>query len=295
MEDRLYAIALITNGSESNWAAGQMDDLPGVNCGVWYDFGGTWIEDKKAWQLFGDSTADNDWHRDLVVRVGAGANFAPMDTRVIYGDEEQSRFARAPAGRESSTSSTAMRLGTAYAVDRFNATTLNAFIAGKWHGWSFDNEYFAKCLDNFQGVTGHPILYTNSIGGGANASLLNVDSMTDYGMILQGGYFLIPTKLEILARWSAVFGESGSLNGDGTYTTTTVGGKSVQVVNNAFRIYNTANEYTIGLNWYFRGHLLKWQSDVGYYQGGNPANASAAGFVTNSDGILARTQLQLAF
>ena len=69
MDDRLYLMALLINGSESNFSAGQMDDRPGFNGGVWYDFGGTWDENKKAWRLFGESTADNDYSRNPVVRV----------------------------------------------------------------------------------------------------------------------------------------------------------------------------------------------------------------------------------
>jgi hypothetical protein len=66
----------------------------------------------------------------------------------------------------------------------------------------------------------------------------------------------------------------------------------VQVVNGAFRQFHEANEYTIGVNWFFKRHNLKWQTDSGIYDGGNPA---AAGYIAGSDGYLVRTQIQLFF
>jgi hypothetical protein len=41
--------------------------------------------------------------------------------------------------------------------------------------------------------------------------------------------------------------------------------------------------------------VAEWQKHVGFYSGGTPASASAAGFLTNADGWLVRTQLQMAF
>ena len=63
------------------------------------------------------------------------------------------------------------------------------------------------------------------------------------------------------------------------------------------RQFHEANEYTIGVNYYFKRQLLKWQTDLSWYQGGNPAGGgqSPAGFIAGSDGWLLRTQIQLAF
>jgi hypothetical protein len=288
-----------------------MDDKPGFNCGIWYDFGGTWDEKKHAWQLFGDSTADNDWHCDPVVRVGAGANIVSMDRRALYGDEEESRFRGAVGGAtmisilngayntSGGTSGTILGSGNG-AVDKFDAQTLNAYLAAKWHGLSIDNEYFVRSMNNFRGTMSSGTVFYTAIdkNGKTVASLLPVGSMTDYGMILQGGCFLVPTKLELVGRWSAVRGESGDIDGKGPATGTQVGtvnGRPVYSFPGAFRNYSTANEYTLGVNWYFRRHLLKWQTDVGFYTGGNPASASAAGFINNADGWLVRTQIQMAF
>ena len=223
-----------------------------------------------------------------------------MDRRTLYGDAEEGRYRAAVGGSplinilNGIDPATGLTIGNGiHALDSFDAYTANAFIAAKWHGLSIDNEYFVRYLDNFQTLPagGGVIYYTDYIGGTKNLAQFPVNSLTDYGMILEGGCFAIPTKFEFVARWSLVCGESGNINGNGTAHTS--GG--VQTVNGAFRNYSTANEYTVGMNWYFRGHLLKWQSDVGYYFGGTPASATAAGFITNADGWLVRTQLQLAF
>ena len=41
--------------------------------------------------------------------------------------------------------------------------------------------------------------------------------LVDYGTMLQAGYFIIPKKLEVAARWSWIRGESGDINGKGTF------------------------------------------------------------------------------
>jgi hypothetical protein len=65
----------------------------------------------------------------------------------------------------------------------------------------------------------------------------------------------------------------------------------------AFRENNEVDEFGIGINYYFKRELLKWQTDFSWYVGGNPAGggANAAGFIADSDGWLLRTQIQLGF
>jgi hypothetical protein len=294
MEDRFYLMALVTNGSESNFAASQLDDLPAFNGGFWYDFGGTWDESMKAWRLFGDSTNDIDHSENPVVRVGAGVNLVPIDRRRLYGDVEQSRFRAAPGGaRLIDILNGAGSPNGIHAVDRFDAFTAVAYAAAKYRGLSIDNEWWVRYVTDFETLPAgnNVIYYTDFASGAPMTALFPVKSLTDYGMVLQGGYFLVPAKFEVVGRWSWINGESGNINGNGNAQI--IDGN--RVVNGAFRQFHAANEYTLGLNWFFRRHLLKWQTDVGYYQGGTPANASAAGFVTNADGWLVRTQLQLAF
>ena len=57
------------------------------------------------------------------------------------------------------------------------------------------------------------------------------------------------------------------------------------------------SEYAVGLNYYFKRQLIKWQTDIGMYKGGDPSagGSSAAGFIAGVDGWLLRSQLQVAW
>lgn len=311
-DDRFYLRALMTNGNESQFAAAQMDDYPGFNLGFWYDFGGSWNERTRRWDLFGDCLSDIDYSCCPVVRVGAACNIVPMDRRSLYGDVEQSRVFVTPGAPQGGTRLINMLSGTtlgpagSHAIDEFDYYTYEAFIAAKYRGFSIWNEWYMRVLNNFQTpVRDHgQITYFDAFN---NSSLFPNKPLIDYGMTLQGGYFIVPKKLELVARWSFISGDSGDIDGDGSFTRTKVvtsapGAKkttfaTVRKYNNAFSNFNTANEYAAGINYYFKRQLLKWQTDVSYYQGGNPAGGgqSPSGDIAGSDGYLIRTQLQLWF
>src|SRR5262249_29626254 len=140
------------------------------------------------------------------------------------------------------------------------------------------------------------IVYQDSLGAGGaphNALFPADRGLLDLGMELSAGYFLIPRKLELAARWSWIHGQSGDINGNGTFRLVTIPGfaSPVHVVNGAFRNFHDVNEYTVGVNYYFKRQLLKWQTDFGFYDGGNPVNLagqSLAGFIGGLDGYLLR-------
>jgi hypothetical protein len=310
LEDRFFLQALMTDGAAGSFVpASHLDKYPGFLAGWWYDFGGSWDADKKAWQLFGDCICDIDYSCCPVVRVGGCVNLTPMDRRSLYGDGEQARFFTMPAGPGGTrlinllNGDLALPPG-AHAVDKFDAYTYTAFAAGKYRGFSLHNEWWFRHLNNFRTTPNGlgNIIYQSTLGppGPARNALFPANQgLFDYGMELSAGYFLIPKHLEIAARWAWVRGQSGDINGNGTRKFTIVPGLTtpVQVVDGAFRNYHEANEYTIGLNYYFQRHLLKWQTDLGWYDGGNPAagGTSIAGYIPGVDGYLFRTQVQLAF
>jgi hypothetical protein len=167
-------------------------------------------------------------------------------------------------------------------------------------------------LNNFHSAPagGDVILYTYTDPSTNKpvTALFPNKALVDYGMTLQGGYFVIPKKLEVVARWSWINGSSGDVLGNGTTSAIDVpsgtgasplkGGLTrVQINDGAFSHFHEADEYTIGFNYFFHGELLKWTTDVGLYTGGNPAGAgaSAAGFIPGVDGWLLRTQFQIVF
>jgi hypothetical protein len=305
-EDRFYLQALVTNGNESQFPNTQMDKYPGFNVGFWYDFGGNWNRARNRWDLFGDSLADIDYSCKPVIRVGAAADIVPQDRRSLYGDDEQSRVFVTPGGPGGTRlinvlngdGATATPVGS-HAVDKFDYYTYDAFVCGHYKGFSLMNEWWYRDLNNFHTTPNGRgnIIYTD--GSGANALFPANHALTDYGMQLQGGYFIVPKKLEVVARWSWIRGDSGDINGNERFRTVTIPGVTggVRVIDGAFRNYHEANEYAVGVNYYFKRQLLKWQTDLGFYTGGNPAGggSSPAGFIPGQDGYMLRTQLQLAF
>jgi hypothetical protein len=338
-DDRLYVQGLITNGNETQIANLQMDDLPGFSIGGWYDFGGTWNNERKRWDLCGDSISDIDYSTCPVLRVGGAANIVPMDRRSLFTNAELNRpFAlnAAPGGTRFlnilNGGSGAVVPGGAvngvgqFAVDRFNSYTFEAFIHGKWKGFSIMNDWWVRDLNNFTGRkfptgaypgNGHnqPILYgvnlvdtTNVPNNGLNQNALFPNhAILDYGTMVQGGYFIVPKKWEICGRWSWLRGESGDIRGDGSKPTALTAaqvkalglpaGSNVLVVPGAFRTFSEAQEYAVGVNYYWKRQQAKWQLDFSIYNGGNPAGGgqSPAGFIPGVDGWMLRTQIQFAF
>ncbi|HLN32151.1 MAG TPA: hypothetical protein VK395_30760 [Gemmataceae bacterium] len=302
-EDRFYLQAIITNGSESQFPATQMDDLPGFNVGFWYDFGGTWNNQSKKWDLYGDSWSDYQYSCNPVLRVGGATNLVPFDRRSLYGDDEESRIYVSPGGPQGGTRLINLFDGGttttgSHAVDDFNEYTFETFGSLHYKGFSLTNDWFCHILDEFRTTPNGKgqIIYTD--GTGSNALLPIGKSLFDYGMVLQAGYFVVPKKWEVVGRWSFISGDSGDLNGNGKFTTETIAGVGpVHVIDGAFTNFHLASEYAIGVNRYWKGQLLKWSTDFSIYDGGNPAGGgqSPAGFIAGSDGWMLRTQLQIAF
>ncbi len=302
-EDRLFGMALVTNGNESQFPNIQMDHLPGFNAGLWYDIGGTWDPDVKRWSLYGNSLSDLDYSCRPVLRIGGAVDIVPMDRRSIYGDVEQSRVLVAPGGPNGTRLINLLdgASGTpagAHAVDKFDYYTFDAWASLHYRGFSLTNEWWARRLTGFQSnpLGGNLILYQD--GSGANA-LFPGGNLLDVGTLVQSGYFLIPKKLEVAARYSWITGDSGDINGSGKFHTITIPGirGPVRVINNAFRSFHEAREIAVGMNYFFYGQMVKWSTDFSVYRGGNPAagGGSPSGYLPGVDGWLVRTQLQLAF
>jgi hypothetical protein len=327
-DDRLFGQVMITNGNETQIANLQMDQMPGFQVGGWYDLGGTWNEQAKRWELFGDSISDIDYSVNPVARVGFATNFVPEGRRSLYTDAELNRIrVTSPApggtsilqllaggGRNQNASASGV---SPFALDAVDSYSYDVFWAGKWRGFSLYNEWWLRNLNNFRALrspavggtpttnnTGvdNPILYSSTIAGTTAASLFPQNrGLIDYGFSLQGGYFVVPRKLEIAGRWAWIRGQSGNSNGDGTFSTVNINGVqggAVRVVNNAFKEFSEANEYAVGINYYFYRQMVKWQTDFSVYTGsGNPAagGQSPAGFIPGVNGYMIRSQIQLQF
>ncbi len=319
-----------------------------MQLGGWYDFGGTWDEEKRRWKPFGESISDIDGQENPMLRVGANATAVFMDRRSQYTQAELDFYqasAVAPGGTGIDAVFNGGNLGvnniltnnqssvngtvSPFALDAMNAQTYDAYFNFKYQGFSFYNEWWLRDLNDFRGTPNtfaggnNPILFSSVIKGASAASLFTKSELIDFGTTVSAGYFLIPHKLELAARLSLISGDSGDVNGDGTFTTvsaTSLGihtsgattmiqgvafqpvntaptGTTIRIVNGAFTHDNVSQEIEMGVNVFFYGERVKWQTDVGYYSGGNPAKngQAAAGFINGVDGYEVRTQIQFAF
>jgi hypothetical protein len=328
LEDRLFLHATVTNGNESQTANLQMDDLPGFNAGFWYDFGGNWNDKAKKWDLYGPQIADLEWSYNPVVRVGAMMNLVPMDRRSEFTNAELNRIRVIPAapggtglvGLLNGNNINPANNASQFALDAVDSYSYETFISGKWRGFSFLADGWVRDLNNFRGRREPAGAYPgNGLNGPILYSVNNAGSNTlnqtalfparhgllDYGTMFQTGYFIVPKKLEIATRYSWLRGDSGDIRGNGTFTTIAAGrlpgvpasAGAIRVYNGAFEHFHESQEVAIGFNYYFHGQFLKWQTDLSFYNGGNPAagGQSPAGFIPGVDGYMVRSQIQLAF
>jgi phosphate-selective porin OprO and OprP len=105
---------------------------------------------------------------------------------------------------------------------------LTADLAFKYLNFSFEGGYYFRNIDPDK----------TTPFGEENAQ----------GYYLQGGYFLIPKKFELAARYSWVNPDNPNQTDD-----------------------NEQQEYTGGLSYYFYGHPLKIQADYSFFRNENPS------------------------
>ena len=119
-------------------------------------------------------------------------------------------------------------------------------------GWSATMEYYFRNINRFQGAS-MPDLY-------------------DHGFWSQIGKFIIPAKFQLLARWSRIVGNSGTL------------GAMVQ----------SSDELASGFVWYFRDQHAKFTFDAIYLNSAS-ISSSALDISLGDIGLLFRSQIQFAF
>lgn len=190
-----------------------------------------------------DGEPDLSFHDASAVRVGAA--FAHSRLNKVDGLREFSVL------RVVDTGATLASILPA-AVSEYDAILYSVDANFKYRGLSLLSEYYFRSITGFSGAT--------------------VPDLFDQGFLLQGGYFLLPEKLELLARWSRVVGNSGTLGG----------------------LDQSADEVAGGLGWYIRGHNLKLVFDATHLNGA-PVNSTAANIRPRDAGWLFRTQFQIVF
>jgi hypothetical protein len=192
--------------------------------------------------LGSDGEPDLSFHTTPALRLGGGLAL----TRVAR--EGAREFSRQTVVDSGVTLASILPAGvTAYDICFF---TVDAHW--KYHGFSLITDYYWRYMNRFDGAS--------------------IPSLVDQAFVLQAGYFVIPCELELLARWSRIAGDSGTL------------GVTDQ----------SSDELAAGFAWYINGHNAKLVFDVTHHNG-VPFSGNRIDTVAGDIGWLYRTQFQLAF
>jgi len=228
----------ITNGiNTGNFRTGRTGDLS-QNLAVAGRL--TWL---LAGDLGSDGEPDLDYRRIPAWRLGTGFAYSREDRNDGLAEFSLARVVDSGETLASVLPATV----TAYDYCMF---ALDSQL--KYHGLSLIAEYLFRYLSGFSGAP--------------------VPDLFDHGLILQTGYFVVPHKLEIMARWSRIAGNSGTLGAT----------------------YQSADEIAAGIAWYIHGHNLKIVFDATHVNGA-PISDPALNILPGDDGWLYRTQFQFMF
>jgi len=241
--------ALDAWGTPLGWEAAIFN---GFESGSYTDIRDSGLDRNFAWSArmytdffseFGnDGEPDLGWHATPALRLGCGL----AGTRVDASGENEFNLPRVVDSGVTLASLLPPSM-TAYDMGMY---TLDAHW--KYHGRSVIAEYYWRCLAHFQGA--------------------DVPSLSDHGFNLQLGQFVVPQKLELLARWSRIVGDSGTLGG----------------------VDESTDEVGVGAAWYINGHNAKFVLDVSRING-MPLYSPRLDILPGSEGWLLRTHLQFGF
>ena len=223
---------LVTGGAETG-SSGSLDANFAYSARVFWYPTGEWGEGELS---------DFDGHCQLATRVGVAFANSTIDRR---GNTEFNSIRTVDSG--STLASILPFTTTAYTV---NLSSIDASM--KYYGWSMTLEYYFRLIDDFQGTP--------------------VPELFDHGHWLQVSKFVVPRKLQLMARWSRVSGNSGTLGASDL----------------------SSDEISGGFAWYVRGQHARFTFDATWLDGA-PIDSSSLGIQPGDNGVLLRSQIQFAF
>lgn len=138
---------------------------------------------------FGAGFSDLERHREPVVRVGQAFTFSRQDADPVGEPGPEQTVVRLSDGTRLVETGA---LAPGVTVNQFDLSLYALHAGVKSQGASLSGEYFFRWLNELQADGPLP-----------------TDSIFDHGFYLQGGYFVVPEKLELFGRGSAVFGPYG--------------------------------------------------------------------------------------
>ncbi len=226
---------LVTGGAETG-SSGTLDDNFAYSARMSAYPTGRW----GAGEL-----ADFSWHDTLATRIGAGV----ANSTINSSGKTEFDSVRVVDSGETLSSLLAPLPDT---VDEYTVSLFSLDFSSKWRGWSLSFEYYFRNINEFKGAA--------------------LPDLFDHGFWFQLGKFVIPEKLQLLARWSRVDGNSGTLGLED----------------------QSAEEIAGGFVWYFRGQHAKVTFDATYLNGA-PIDSASLDISPGDIGWLFRSQIQFAF
>ncbi len=226
---------LVTGGAETG-SSGDLDNNFAYSGRIHSYPTGTWGN---------GGLADFEGHCQPATRIGLGYATSTIDS---FGVTEFQAIRVVDSG--ATLSSLLDSLPTDVSQYRVDLWACDASL--KYRGWSMTCEYYFRNVGGFRGA--------------------DLPDLYDHGFWFQTGKFVVPGRLQLLARWSRVVGKSGTL------------GQEVQ----------SADEVAGGMAWYFRDQHAKLVFDMTNLNGA-PINSSALDISPGDSGMLYRTQIQFAF
>lgn len=223
---------LVTGGAETG-SSGTLDDNFAFSARFHAEPIGEWGA---------GALTDFDGHEHLAMRIGAGYATSQIDRA---GTSEFNSLRVVDSGQTLASILPAN-------VTQYDVSLFSVDVSTKFRGWSTTFEYYFRTVTSMDDPT--------------------MTNLFDHGFWLQTGYFIVPDKLQMLARWSHIEGDSGTL------------GQSTQ----------SSEEIAGGLAWYFRENHAKSVVDITYLDGAS-VNSSALDISPGDRGWLARSQIQFSF
>ena len=141
----------------------------------------------------GSGYSDLEFHTRPAVRLGTSLSYTNTNPLDDGSPNLEQNFARVSDGAQLIATGA---VSPGVTVNDFDQYFVSAFATGKYRGFSFNAEYYARWLQNFGTIEGPEP---------------EIDQLFDTGWYLDVGYFLVPSAFEVNGRISQIdglFGES---------------------------------------------------------------------------------------
>jgi hypothetical protein len=236
--DQVYYNAMLSNGFNTlNLTPTQLPHQYCLSGSAWWE----------PWGDFGRGYGDFEAHENPVTRIGACYTFALGQGSQSASDAVENSAIRLSDGTLI-TQTGAFAPGVT--LQSYDISLAAIDFGFKYRGLSLSTEWYAQNLFSLVGDGPLPLRSTQAYGG-----------------YLQGGYFVVPRKVELYSRASFVTGHYGS-----------------------------GSETAGGLNWF----IIPGKSNLRFtfdsaWLNSSPADQNRTGFVAGQTGLLIRTQFTVVY